>query len=138
MKFAALLSLFVSLSSFGATVLICKTPAKVDGWKGTSTHDYVHLTAYVSDDEHLVRAVVSGAYASGTEDVAASPGYKPASPLYRTYNRFASLEDAWNYFRPLLPKKLVSLRAPFTGYLQVVGEESYKGTLKLNCFLRRR
>jgi len=135
-QFLVGLMIFFSAYASAESVLICKTLEKVDGWKAAPTHDYVHFTANVRSNEVLDKAKVRGAYASDSRDILSDKKYAPKSPAYKTYNRFQPLEDAWHWFHPLIPKELLSQVGFFTGYLQVMGEEGFRGTLKLLCYLR--
>ncbi|MBX3017870.1 MAG: hypothetical protein KF767_08275 [Bdellovibrionaceae bacterium] len=134
--FVALMSLFAAVAN-AAPVLSCKSFAKVEGWNASPTNDYVYFTADVESDERLVKAVVKGAYQSDTYDIAADPNYKPVAKSYQGHNRFAALEDAWHWFRAVLPKDLGARTAPFKGYLQINGEEGYKETIALRCWILR-
>lgn len=134
MKAMLLVGLF-AWEAMAATV-ICKSEEKVDGWTGTETHDFLRFTAYVTSNTELSKAQVKGAYVSDQRDLVIEEDYQPKSGRYKSYHRFGPLEDAWNWFRPLLPKDVMERKAPFTGFVQIMGEESYKGTVRLSCFLK--
>lgn len=130
--------LIVAIPALAANpVLICKTDDKVEGWDGGSTNDFVFLTAYVDSDVQISKAQIKGAFLTDIRDLQADKKYKPVAASYRDMNRFGVLEDAWHFFRPLLPKNLTTLRGSFTGYIQITGEDGYKETLKLGCFVRQ-
>lgn len=139
MKFAifAVLSLFTAALAHAAPVLTCKSYEKVEGWTASPTNDYVHFTAYVESDTRLTKAVVKGAYLSDIYDIEADPGYKPVAKSYQNHNRFQALEDAWHWFRAVLPQDLSRRTGAFTGYLQISGEDGYRGTVRLRCFVIR-
>lgn len=123
--------------AFANPVLLCQTPTQITGWNGGETNDYVRLTAYVVSNTELQKVEVKGAYLADTRDLSADPHYTPRSRSYVFYNRFGRLEDAWHWFSPILPKQLMDQSSQFTGYLQIIDEEGYKGTLTLNCRIKR-
>lgn len=131
------LTLLTLTAHAASPAVICRSPEKVDGWDGGSTNEPVLFTAYVESDTQLRAAEVKGAYVSDTRDLAADTTYRPRARAYQGLNRFGPLEDAWHWFSPLLPKDLLAQRGTFRAYLQVMGEEGYKGTLALNCFLKK-
>lgn len=131
----ALALTFASHAQAAVKSLTCKTPTMVEGWKGRETKDYVSFTATAASNTRLTNATISGAYESDQRDITADKKYKPQAPAYQNYNRFSSLEDAWNWFKPLLPKDYVSRKEGFTGYIHMWGEQGFKGTLKLDCQL---
>ncbi len=133
---------FALILSFGApafarTALICRSLGDVNGWKTYTTDEPLRFTAYVESDTALSKAEVSGAYDSDVRELEADPKYKPASKRYANYNRFGVLEDAWNWFVPLLPKGFSKEKGSFRGYVQIIGEEGFQETVSMNCFLRR-
>ncbi len=132
MVFALLLGIQV-----GASALNCSTEQKIEGWDGSTTHDYLKLTAEVTTNGDLQGAAIRGAYLTDQRDLTADVNYKPTSPTYKMFNRYSVLEDAWNWFMILLPKDLSErgLAQEFTAYVQIVGEEGFKGTEKLTCTL---
>jgi hypothetical protein len=137
MKKLAALAFCLSAQAFSAPALVCKSTGRVDGWTGSPTQTHLRFTAYAAANDRLLKAKVSGAYESDTADVTADKKYVPKAAAYQGYNRFSALEDAWNWFAPLFPKRLLSQTGSFSGYLQIRGEEGFKGTVKLDCFLRR-
>jgi hypothetical protein len=114
----------------------CRTSGQVDGWTGSETHDYVYFNAETLNGTELLNARVTGAYESDSRALKVDQKYKSRSARYANYNRYNVLEDAWNWFAPLLPKDFLSETGEFTAYLQVMGEEGYRGTLKLRCQLQ--
>jgi hypothetical protein len=132
MIFALLLGVQVK-----ASTLNCSTEQKIEGWDGSTTHDYLKLTAEVTPSGDLQGAVIGGAYLTDQRDLTADANYKPTSPTYKMFNRFSVLEDAWNWFSILLPKDLSQrgLGQKFSAYVQIVDEEGFKGTEKLTCAL---
>jgi hypothetical protein len=116
-------------------VVACSSEEKIDGWIGHNTFENLRFTAYVVSSTELRTAIVKGAYESDSANIAAESNYVPRNPAYASMNRFSALEDAWNWFKPLLPKNLGDLArgSEFTGYIQIMGEEGYKGTHKLQC-----
>ena len=128
-------ALSFSLTSFAAPVLICKTRDKVEGWTGSPTLDFVYFTAFVESELQLSRAEIRGAYGSDIRNINIDPAYKPRSPFYREFYRFGALEDAWNWFYPLLPKDFSKQSGSFPAYIQILGEAGFKETLKLTCIL---
>jgi len=130
-------AIILSVDSFASSSLECRTLQKVSGWKGTDTFDYVYFTATIASNSLLNNAEVSGAYDSDKRDISSDSKYQPKSPLYTYYHKFGALEDAWNWFSPLLPKNVLNLKSKrFPGYLQIMGEQGYKGTLKLDCVIK--
>ncbi len=136
MRAIALVLAFVSTAAFADTVLICRSYQKIEGWRAYNTNDYLRFTAYVVSDTELKKAEVDGAYGSDVRDIKADPKYKPTSKRYANYNRFSDLEDAWNWFLPLLPKDLTSQKGDFRGYIQIFGEEGFSETVSLKCSLK--
>lgn len=130
------LLVFASGSAFAAQTLICQSYERVDGWKAVDVHDYLRFTAYLMPDGSLGKARVDGAYASDMRDLSVDPKYVPKSPAYKNYNRYPLLEDAWHWFTPLLPKDILTRKGKFTGYMQIMGEDEFKGTVRLRCFVR--
>lgn len=129
----------LSLPATATQVLSCKSTSLVSGWNGHETYDYVHLRAYIDSDTQLSKAQITGAFLSLDYDVLnADPDYRPRSPSYQNYNRFAALEDAWYWFRPLLPKNLTSSSDQFAGYIQISDEDGFKETIKLRCYVINR
>lgn len=118
--------------------LVCTSLEKVAGWRGVQTNDFLTLSADIVSGSELRGARVLGAYGSDRADVSADADYRPRNPAYADMNRFGSLEDAWNWFFPLLPKDLAQKEpgSRFTGYLQIVGEQEYKGTVEMACEVR--
>ncbi len=131
------LSILVSvMSSFAhaGTILNCQTENKIDGWNGSSTHEYLVFTAEVESNTTLKNAEILGAYKSDIRTIEADPNYKPRSDIYKTYNKFEPLEDAWNWFVPLLPKDLLDHEDTFAGYIQLHKEDvGYSETIKMEC-----
>lgn len=135
-----MISLFVfalTCAAQAAPVLSCKSYDVIEGWDGGPTRDAVLYTAYIESDTQLRDAVVKGAYLSDVRNVEADPNYRPKAKSYQDYNRFQSLEDAWNWFLILLPKDLTKKRGAFTGYLQVFTEEGFGQTISMRCFVIR-
>lgn len=137
MKKALFAFVFCSVAqAFAGSVLICQSTTKVRGWNASETFDFLRLTAYVASNTEIQRAELKGAYVSDTRDLKADSNYRPRSAAYANFNRFSVLEDAWHWFSPLLPKDLNSQSGRFTGFVQIMGEEGFKETVRLNCHLR--
>lgn len=132
--FALLLALVSASTSYARADLSCTSVDKIYGWTGTTTYEFLSLTGKVVSATELRGAQVSGAFRSDRRDVRIQP-YRPIADIYKELNRYQTLEDAWNWFSPLLPKNLPAIAAgtEFKGYLRVYNENGYVGTHELTC-----
>jgi hypothetical protein len=122
-----------------ASQINCVSYKSVTGWVGTPTNDNIRLSGMLKSDSEITGARVSGAYESDKADLKADPKFIPKYPQYENMNRFSALEDAWCWFRPLLPKNISKLSTykSFQAFLQVVCEEGRNAhTYLLSCSLR--
>jgi hypothetical protein len=130
-------SLLFSGSVFAALdlpVLICQSNEKIEGWDGGPTNDYVYYRAYIESSTSLLKAQVTGAYLSDDRDLTADAD--PTNKYDRT--RFGSLEDAWHWFKLLLPKDFAALDGKFKGSIQTWAEEvNQPNYIDLTCFIKR-
>lgn len=133
--FTLMASVFPALAQ-AAPVLTCKSFDVVEGWNSSPTRDHLILTADVESDRTLKNAVISGAYDAQADVVEADPNYKPVAKRYMNHSRFSALEDAWHWFRAVLPKDLITRTKTFRGFIQIHDEQGYKETVALRCSLR--
>lgn len=132
-----LLVFFAAINSYAAQTLICTSFEKIYGWTGVNTYEKLIFTAYVKSDTELTAAELRGAYISDSRDIKADSNYKPHNPKYKDHNRFDLLEDAWNWFYPLIPKNFTSVgTTKFKGYIQISDEEGWKETVGMSCFVK--
>ncbi len=116
-------------------VLICKSPEKIKGWDGWHTDDYLKYTAYIESETELHKAVINGAY--GTDMRSLIADVDADNKFSR--RRFSVLEDAWCWFKLLVPKGYSELVGNFKGTVQYTCED-YNGYeyIDLGCFIKRR
>lgn len=136
MKFLTIIILMTSLSTAFANSLVCQSAQKIDGWDGGNTYDYFRFTAKVASGSKLLQAEVAGPYFAGPETLDADRNYNPSSERYRGHTRFSALEDAWNWFIPVMPNNFAGRRTPFVGFVQIIGENGFKGTVTVNCRIK--
>lgn len=115
--------------------LKCVSNDNVSGWIGTETDKPLVFQALIVANDKIIDAAVSGAYESDSRDLLADLNFKPKSEYFRNYNLFGILEDAWFWFRPVLPKNLLDQDKKFAGYIRIWSEEGYGGQVTLTCQL---
>lgn len=140
-KYLSIFILMLPLLSFAnSKALICTSFEDIDGWKAVETHGKVRFTAYVDSSTDLSKAEINGAFASDRAEVlSADKDYRPRSERYKNYNRFRTMEDAWCWFDPLMPKNLGEMDsgAKFVGYIQMICEEGRnQQSIAMSCFLK--
>jgi len=54
------------------------------------------------------------------------------------YVKYGSLEDAWNWFMPILPENILEQKGSFVGIMEVRGEEGYGDAfVDMTCFIKK-
>lgn len=117
--------------------LVCRSTQQIDGWVGYEKTDYVYLSADYAAGV-LSGATIYGAYNGDSfGELKLDDSYKPKAAAYQNFQRYGTLEDAWSWYMPLLPKGFEARKTPFRAYIQVFGEEDeYKMTLTMTCTLK--
>ncbi|QDK45251.1 hypothetical protein DOM22_08830 [Bdellovibrio sp. ZAP7] len=124
---------FASISE--AKFLTCQSFEAIEGWTGSATHDFAHLTAAVSANNELASAKLSGAVLASADVSTPDTGFTSKNPRYQDYTRFSALEDAWCWYSPFLPKQLAALPegSVFTGFVNRTCENGSATNIAMKC-----
>jgi len=130
------LSFLFSSMAMADVQLVCESAYKIEGWVGHSTSSTLRFNAVVASSTKLKDAEVSGAYQSDSRTLKTDSTYKPVAAKYKNHVRFGTLEDAWCWFNPILPRDFAKQDDTFTGYLRMSCEDGRNAaTHKLACNL---
>ncbi|WP_413561210.1 hypothetical protein [Bdellovibrio sp. HCB209] len=127
---------FASLAS--AKTVSCQSLEIVEGWNAGTTRDYVYFTADIKSNAELSNAVITGAFVAHTDSSVADITKAPKSPYYAAYSNFSSLEDAWCWYNPFLPKFMADLDAgkEFKGFIGRVCESGNRENIAVQCVIK--
>ncbi|WP_413587354.1 hypothetical protein [Bdellovibrio sp. HCB274] len=138
-----MLSIFAVALSFSlsaqAKSVSCQSLEKVEGWKGFRTFDFANFSAEIISNQELQQAEINGAFAATVEKSTVIVKEDAAkSPYYTAYANFTSLEDAWCWYSPFLPKFMNDLESgrEFKGYINRVCEGGNRQNIALKCVIQ--
>lgn len=120
----------ISFAQNELPVLICNSLEKVNGWDGSQTNTKLKYTAYIKSSTELLDAEVTGAYYSDKRDISIRKETK-------SFVKFQTLEDAWNWFVLSIPKNFNQIDRSFTAYVNVHAEDRYGWQdVEMKCFIK--